>query len=113
MYADLFLDTFNFNGHKTIVDALCSGLPVLTKLGNTFSARVAGSLLQSVDLYELVANSKEEYTNTAIELAQQPKKLKIMREKLSLELTKQLLFNSEKYVKKYEKKLTEILDHSV
>jgi predicted O-linked N-acetylglucosamine transferase (SPINDLY family) len=45
--ADLFLDTFNVNAHTTASDALWSGLPVVTKLGEGFPARVAGSLLNA------------------------------------------------------------------
>ena len=33
---DLGLDTFNFNGHKTTLDALYAGLPILTKSGKNF-----------------------------------------------------------------------------
>ncbi|MDE0784898.1 MAG: tetratricopeptide repeat protein, partial [Planktomarina sp.] len=48
--ADLFIDTFNVNAHTTASDALWAGLPVVTKLGNGFAARVAGSLLTAIDL---------------------------------------------------------------
>ena len=35
-HADLFVDTFNYNAHSTAVDALWSGLPVITKFGKQF-----------------------------------------------------------------------------
>ena len=57
--ADLFVDTFSFNAHTTAVEALWTGLPVVTKTGQGFAARVAGSLLNSVGLPELIA--KNEY----------------------------------------------------
>ena len=41
--ADLFLDTFPFGAHTTCVDALWSGLPVLTRRGNSFSSKVLSS----------------------------------------------------------------------
>ena len=40
--ADLFLDTFAFNAHTTATEALWAGLPVVTKVGDGFAARVAG-----------------------------------------------------------------------
>ena len=40
--ADLFLDTFNVNAHTTASDALWAGLPIITKLGENFAARVVG-----------------------------------------------------------------------
>ena len=41
--ADLFLDTGPYNAHTTASDALWAGCPVLTRPGDTFAARVAGS----------------------------------------------------------------------
>ncbi len=37
--ADLFLDTFKVNAHTTASDALWVGLPLVTRLGNSFVAR--------------------------------------------------------------------------
>ena len=58
--ADVFLDTFPYNGHTTVSDSLYSGLPVITKSGTTFASRVGFSLLNdylNIDfnfyLYEL------------------------------------------------------------
>ena len=73
--ADLFLDTFNFNAHTTASDALWAGLPVLTKLGNGFAARVAGSLLHSIGLPELITETEEQYESLALELATNPERL--------------------------------------
>ena len=33
--ADLFLDTFNYNGHASSCEALVAGLPVITKIGES------------------------------------------------------------------------------
>ena len=52
--ADLFLDTIPYNAHTTASDALWSGLPVLTLIGQSFPARVAASLLYAIGLPELV-----------------------------------------------------------
>ena len=46
--ADLFLDTVPFNAHTTAIDALKSGVPVLTLLRRSFAGRVGGSLLKVV-----------------------------------------------------------------
>lgn len=67
--ADLFLDTRPYNGHTTASDALWAGLPVLTLPGETFASRVAGSLLRTLGLPELIAESREHYRETAVRLA--------------------------------------------
>ncbi len=67
--ADLFLDTFPVNAHTTASDALWAGLPVLTLAGETFVSRVAGSLLRTMGLPELIATSLEDYEATARRLA--------------------------------------------
>jgi len=43
--ADVFLDTFPYNGHTTVSDALFAGLPVISKQGTSFASRVGFSLL--------------------------------------------------------------------
>ena len=67
--ADLFLDTFPYGAHTTCSDALWMGLPVLTRIGRSFSARVAASLLSAVGLPELAADSAERYEDMAVTLA--------------------------------------------
>ena len=57
--ADLFLDTLPYNAHTTASDALWSGLPVLTCVGNTFAGRVGASSLHAIGLPELVTTSMD------------------------------------------------------
>ncbi len=67
--ADLFLDTFPYGAHTTCSDALWMGLPVLTQIGRSFSARVAASLLAAVGLPELAVASEPAYEELAVRLA--------------------------------------------
>ena len=80
--ADLFLDTLPYNAHTTTSDALRMELPVLTCMGNSFASRVAASLLNAVNLPELITTTQEQYESLAIELATNPEKLKIIKDKL-------------------------------
>jgi len=79
---DLFLDTLPYNAGTTASDALRMGLPVLTCIGNSFASRVAASVINSVNLPELIATTQEQYESLAIELATNPEKLKIIKDKL-------------------------------
>jgi len=81
--ADLFLDTFPYGAHATARDALWAGLPVLTCLGESFASRVAGSLLTSLELPELVAHSLDDYAARALELARNPDTLAALRSRLA------------------------------
>jgi protein O-GlcNAc transferase len=100
--ADLFLDTFNYNAHTTASDALWMGLPVVTKLGEGFAARVAGSLLNAVGLPELITHSEEAYEALILKLATSPKKLSAIKEKLEANRLSKPLFNTEQYTKHLE-----------
>jgi predicted O-linked N-acetylglucosamine transferase (SPINDLY family) len=80
--ADLFIDTLPYNAHTTALDALWEGMPVLTRAGETFAARVAASLLTALDLPELIVATAEDYECRAIELARHPEMLASVKRKL-------------------------------
>ena len=73
--ADLFLDTLPYNAHTTASDSLWAGVPVLTRIGETFAGRVAASILNAVGLPELVVETSQAYEDLAIDLATHPEKL--------------------------------------
>ena len=64
--ADLFLDTFPYNGHTTAGDALSAGLPVVTVCGNSFASRVAVSLLHDIGVNDLVSENLNEFHDKAL-----------------------------------------------
>ncbi|MBU3621324.1 tetratricopeptide repeat protein [Polynucleobacter sp. CS-Odin-A6] len=99
---DLFLDTPHYNAHATAADALTSGVPIITLLGDSFAGRVAASQLTAANLPELITHSLEEYCNKAIELAQKPEELALLRKKLAASHLTAPLFNSSKYVRDLE-----------
>lgn len=66
-HADLFLDTYPYNAHTTASDALWAGVPIVTKSGNSFASRVAGSLLSVAGLSELITENYLDYEKKSIE----------------------------------------------
>jgi protein O-GlcNAc transferase len=68
-HADLFLDTLPYNAHTTASDALWTGLPIVTMMGNSFASRVAASLLKAIEVPELIAETPEAYESLALRLA--------------------------------------------
>jgi protein O-GlcNAc transferase len=81
--ADLFLDTLPYNAHTTASDALWTGLPLVTCLGNQFDGRVAASLLQTIGLPEMVTDSLQEYEALALALVQDPARLAALKARLA------------------------------
>lgn len=100
--ADLFLDTFPFNAGTTASDALWGGLPLLTYSGQTFASRMAGSILQAVDLPELVTFNLADYEEKAVSLAHQPEKIAAMKQHLAQNKLSCKLFDSPQFVRDLE-----------
>jgi len=100
--ADLFIDTLPYNAHTTASDALRMGLPVLTCMGNSFASRVAASLLNAVNLPELITTTQEQYESLAIELATHPEQLKIIKDKLANNLSTAPLYDTPLFTKHLE-----------
>ena len=99
---DLFLDTFNYNAHTTASDALSAGMPLVTKIGEGFAARVASSILKALDLPELITKNEEEYEALIFELATSSEKLIKIKKKLSENKLTKPLFNSKMFIKYLE-----------
>ena len=95
--ADLFIDTLPCNAHTSASDALWAGVPVLTRIGRTFAARVAASLLNAAGLPELIATTQEQYEAKAVELADDPGQLMELRERLRRNRLTMALFDTEQF----------------
>ncbi len=109
-HADLFIDTFNYNAHTTASDALWAGLPVVTKQGNQFAARVAASLLTAIGLPELITTTEEDYEALILELATNREKLAAVKETLDANRLTQPLFDTKRYTRDFEAGLTAAYD---
>ncbi len=110
--ADLFLDTFPFNGGTTANDALYMGLPLLTCSGKTFASRMAGSLLLNLGLPELIANNFKEYEEKAIELGKKGGGIDNVKKKLSENIKTSAVFDMPRVVRDLERLLVKALKNS-
>ncbi|MDT3526774.1 tetratricopeptide repeat protein [Stenotrophomonas pavanii] len=81
--ADLFLDTHPYNAHTTASDALWAGCPVLTCPGDTFAARVAGSLNHHLGLSRMNAVDDAAFIAAASALGNDPSALAALRAELA------------------------------
>ena len=112
-HADIFVDTFNYNAHTTASDALWSGLPVVTKVGRQFAARVAASILNAAGLPELVTETDADYEALIFDLATDRPKLEAIKAKLAANRRTAPLFDTEGYARAFERGLSRAHDLAV
>ena len=108
---DLFLDTFNYNAHTSAIDSIWAELPILTKVGKSFSSRICGSILNSLGFNELITYSEKEYLDLIIDLAANSEKLNKLKIKLSKNKNSEPLFNTKLYTKNIESSYSKIYEN--
>jgi len=101
--ADLALDTFPYNGHTTVSDALWVGLPVVTYAGRSFAARVAGSMIANVGLPELITYNLKDYEALAMRLASNSDELSAIKNRLIQNAPQASLFDARKTTRAIER----------
>jgi protein O-GlcNAc transferase len=96
------LDTFPYNAHTSCSDALRVGVPVITIKGRSFASRVASSLINTLDMNELITNSFDDYKDLAIKISKEKKLLDGIKNKILLNKQKSNLFKPHIYTKNLE-----------
>jgi len=109
--ADLMLDTFNFSSGVMSCLAIKCALPVLTLPGKTFSSRLSASILNSLNLKELIARDEKNYIEKAIHLSTNNNISKLKEKILQLKKTSPY-FNSQTYCNNFEHILKNLIENS-
>ena len=109
--ADLALDTHPYTSHSVGGDLLWSGVPLVTKIGDTFASRVAASLLHAAGLPELVTENDEAYRALAMKLALEPEYLAAVRGKLAASREVAPLFDTQQFARDLENLYLQIWRH--
>ena len=105
---DIALDTFPYNGHTTLCEALWMGVPVIVLAGKTHVARVGVSVLSRVGLPEFIAESQEAYVNLAVETAVNIRRLTTLRRKLRSQMSASSLVDAASFTKSLERAYTQM-----
>jgi protein O-GlcNAc transferase len=79
---DIVLDTLHWSGGNTSLDALSVGAPIVTLPGEFMRGRQTMAMLRAMGAEELLAESRTEYVQKAIEFASDAVANKRLREKL-------------------------------
>jgi len=101
-FADLVLDTFPYNAHTTCSDALRINLPILTLKGEGFASRVAASLLNSINMNELITENFQDYEKLALKIFNNKDYFENIKSKIKKNKISSNLFNSAVYTKNIE-----------
>ena len=79
---DIALDPFPYTGTTTTLESLWMGVPVVTLCGETHRERVSASILHSLELDYLIANSHQDYLKIAMQLGSSLQELKRFRHQI-------------------------------
>ncbi len=99
---DIGLDAFPYNGATTTCESLWMGVPVVTLSGRYAAARSGASLLASVGLSDLVADTAEQFIEIAGNLAGNPGRLAELRSSLRESMTRSPLMDEPAFARSFE-----------
>ena len=105
---DLFLDTLPYGAGSTAADALWSGLPLLTCVGETYVSRMCASQVTAMGVPELVVPDMSTYRARAVELATHPEILADLRARIAANRSHSILFDSVRFTRQLEGVLAEM-----
>jgi protein O-GlcNAc transferase len=67
-HAHIALDTIGFSGYNTAIQAIESGLPLVTREGRFLRGRLASGILRRIGMTELIAQTNDEYVSLVSKL---------------------------------------------
>jgi predicted O-linked N-acetylglucosamine transferase (SPINDLY family) len=100
--ADIVLDTYPYNGATTTLETLWVGIPLVTKVGSTFSARNSYAFLMNVGVTEGISWTDKEYIEWGVKLGQDEELRKQVSWKLNQARHTSPLWNTKKFVHEIE-----------
>ncbi len=99
---DIALDTFPFNGHTTVCDALWMGVPSIMLEGNTYASRFGGTAPINLGLRDLIAGSQSQYIQIATALAGDLPRLTALRSGLRERMRTSVLMDADGFTRRLE-----------
>jgi predicted O-linked N-acetylglucosamine transferase (SPINDLY family) len=99
---DIALDPFPYNGVTTTCDGLWMGVPVIALAGRMSVSRQGVRFLRNVGLDELIAETPEDYARIATELADDLRRLAVLRSGLRERMSRSPLMDDERLTRDLE-----------
>ncbi|NEP09099.1 MAG: O-linked N-acetylglucosamine transferase, SPINDLY family protein [Symploca sp. SIO2C1] len=101
--ADVVLDTYPYNGATTTLETLWMGIPIVTRVGQQFSARNSYTMMLNAGITEGIAWTDEEYLEWGIRLGKDA----ALRQQISWQLRQSRqtapLWNAKQFTREMEK----------
>jgi len=101
--ADVVLDTYPYNGATTTMETLWMCVPLVTRVGQQFSARNSYAMMMNAGITEGIAWTDEEYVEWGIRLGKDP----VLRQQVSWKLRQSRqtapLWNGKEFTRDMEK----------
>jgi predicted O-linked N-acetylglucosamine transferase (SPINDLY family) len=106
---DLFLDTFPCTAHTTASEALWMGVPLITRMGESFASRVSASLLTYAGMPHLIAHTPDEYQRMASHLARDTEARLTLKNNLVQHREQLPIFDTQGFTRDWEMLLQNLL----
>ena len=100
--ADAVLDTLVCNGHTTTSDALWASVPVITSRGKHFCSRVSESLLNAIELPELVGADHDDMVRIGKRIGTDADYRMALRDKVAANRLTTPLFDTLRFTRNFE-----------
>jgi predicted O-linked N-acetylglucosamine transferase (SPINDLY family) len=110
-HVDLFLDTEDYNAHTVASDALWAGCPVLTRPGETFASRVAGSLNHHLGMPEMNVPDDAAFVMKAVRYGRDAAYRAAIKAKLMRQRVASPLFDIQGFARDFEAMLLRMAEH--
>ncbi len=107
---DITLDTFPLTGGTTTCDALWMGVPIITKYGPSWHQRLSYAHLQVLGLPELCVETDDDFVAQAVELANSPDALAVLRQNLRQTIRDSALGRTKDFAENFQKLLEDVAD---
>ncbi|MBD2165008.1 O-linked N-acetylglucosamine transferase, SPINDLY family protein [Calothrix membranacea FACHB-236] len=100
---DVVLDTYPYNGATTTLETLWMGTPLVTRVGEQFSARNSYTMMINAGITEGIAWSEEEYIDWGVRLGKDEKLRQQISWKLRQSRNTAPLWNAKQFTRDMEK----------
>jgi predicted O-linked N-acetylglucosamine transferase (SPINDLY family) len=99
---DILLDPFPFTGHTTSLHGIWMGVPLITLAGDSHIFRRGVSILENLQLRELIATSPDHYVEIAVNLAADAPRLRALHAGLRQRLAESPLMDAPRFMQHFE-----------